>query len=195
MEVAFVPGTPNASRLVRCLGPTIASSRRICRRFALANPRLMLGVMWSDFVAYFAEPPWPVQGLVVAALIWVLQRGRSWLADLGLWLHQRFFRPFSRQRRLKRLLWLRRAGRSQVDVFEQIVKTQVAKCIFMVSAVVFAFAFLTGPLFLASSGGTRYALLGLSLPVYVLEIIWLLNDHTLKVLKRRHDRHLRSNAT
>lgn len=135
-----------------------------------------MGDSVSDLVSI--QPHWLIQGLVVWAVTWILPRVFRYL--------QKHTRMAARGARYRHLRLVRRISGSQALTTDQAVRTYVFQAIFLLSLVVFSFAFIAGPVFLASSGFQRILLMLLSLPIFIFEIMFL-NRSTLykAVLKRR----------
>ncbi len=132
--------------------------------------------MLAELLAF--EPHWMIQGLVLILIGAVLKK----LYHRGF----RLFRLFSRRLRLKYFNKVRHISQRHYLVQEQIAKTYVYLAMFVLSGVVFMFAFLAGPVFLGSPASSRVLWMFLSIPIYVLELGYLSQKTLLEGVLKRH---------
>ena len=129
------------------------------------------------------EPHWLIQGAVVVLFTWLLKKLYGFFIER--------IRSWARWFQLRHLRAVRRISNNRYLVIEQIVKTYIFQAIFILSFIIFVFAFLLGPVVLSGSNIFNKHFLLFALPIYVFEIIYL---HHASLLKSVYVRATRTGA-
>ncbi|AIY63938.1 hypothetical protein [Pseudoalteromonas piratica] len=136
------------------------------------------------------DPSWWFTGLFFVVIALLIPKAITFMHSIPL--HAKGFKRKSKLADLKKVKGIRH---DDTKVLIESIKTFAWMVVFILSILILMYSYLTEPIWLGNTlnntpteKGLGVALIALSLPIYVLEIIYLKQDRLLKVLIKHRDK-------